>query len=605
MKNNVSRAGQWMAKCPPAISGQEGHNHTFHAATALVHGFMLSEHEAMSLMVEWNRSCQPPWSERELAHKIRQAASVPHEKQRGWLINANGSQANTPVSATGKFIIKKQHAMPDAPSLTTADFLRQCFLPDETVCICNDISVDEDGRQRPNSKGTFLTREEWITRHFTGDLSRMWVGENSKGAYIRVNPCSDQSGNDNGVSSFRHVLVEMDTMGKDEQWSILVESKLPISAVIDSGGKSLHGWVRVDASDRDEWQQRRDVVYRHLEHLGIDPKNKNASRFSRLPGVMRNGSPQKLLALKVGSHCWEDFEEHLEEADMPQRMHINDIISYDASNDPDNLIGDRWLRRGSSMLFVGQSGVGKSSMIMQQALLWSHGREWFGVAPKRPLKIGLIQAENDVADLHDALIGSSKGLFGDNWMNMAASSGIEFFRETVKTGQDFIHVVRRIIRRCGLDVLYVDPLLSYIGGDISEQETASKFLRNMLQPVMLETGVIIIVAHHFGKPKGKDSKAQSIADLAYSGLGSSELTNWAREVCILQENGFQMPRSFMLILTKRWSRSGMTDHLGNRSGCIFLKHSEGSVLWKQCPPPEAKFTVKKDEKWKRTKRHNS
>ena len=51
-----------------------------------------------------------------------------------------------------------------------------------------------------------------------------------------------------------------------------------------------------------------------------------------------------------------------------------------------------------------------------------------------------------MADLHDALIGSSKGLFGDNWMNMAASSGIEFFRETVKTGQDFIHVVRRIIR---------------------------------------------------------------------------------------------------------------------------------------------------------------
>jgi RecA-family ATPase len=107
------------------------------------------------------------------------------------------------------------------------------------------------------------------------------------------------------VAAFRHVLVEMDEKTKDEQWTILKESKLPLSVVIDSGGKSLHGWVRVDAANKEEWNERRDVVYRQLETLGIDPKNKNASRFSRLAGVMRDGNEQKLLAINVGSVNWD------------------------------------------------------------------------------------------------------------------------------------------------------------------------------------------------------------------------------------------------------------------------------------------------------------
>ncbi len=47
---------------------------------------------------------------------------------------------------------------------------------------------------------------------------------------------------------------------------------------------------------------------------------------------------------------------------------------------------------------------------------------------------------------------------------------------------------------------------------------------------MMETGVVIVLVHHFPKPKGKDDKPESVADMAYSGFGSSDLTNWAREV---------------------------------------------------------------------------
>ncbi len=76
--NPLQRAAAWLSKVPPAVSGQNGHSTTYTAAVGLVHGFGLSEGDALSLLSDWNRSCQPPWSDRELIHKIRDAASKPH-----------------------------------------------------------------------------------------------------------------------------------------------------------------------------------------------------------------------------------------------------------------------------------------------------------------------------------------------------------------------------------------------------------------------------------------------------------------------------------------------------------------------------------------------
>ena len=71
---------------PPAISGRGGHKTTYAAATALVHGFGLSEAQALSLLLaHYNLRCQPEWSETELRHKIADARSKPHLKPFGWL----------------------------------------------------------------------------------------------------------------------------------------------------------------------------------------------------------------------------------------------------------------------------------------------------------------------------------------------------------------------------------------------------------------------------------------------------------------------------------------------------------------------------------------
>ena len=601
MISTIERARRWLSKIPPSISGQNGHSQAFIAATGIVHGFEVNELDAFTLLNEWNRSCQPPWSDRELKHKIEQAKVKNHDNPRGWLKNGSTvSNSLTPVSPTGKFIVRRSETLPnpeDDFAKMAEKFLRHCFDPEDIVCICTEMFSGEEGRSGPANKGTFLKRDEWIAKHFSGKTNPIFLDAKCQGAYVRINPCSDQTGTDTGVSTFRHVLIEMDEKTKEEQWAILKDSKLPLSVVIDSGGKSMHGWVRVDAANREEWQQRRDVIYRHMEHLGVDPKNKNASRFSRLPGVMRSGSQQRLVSVNQGCPTWDDFIDHLESVDLPKSMSPVEIMSYNPENDPDNLIGDRWLRRGSSMLFVGQSGVGKSTLLIGQAVKWAYGLPWFGIQPKRKLKIIFIQAENDVADLYDQYIGAVAAAFStrnnEDRLHAAVNSGIEFFRETVKTGEAFIVMLRKLIKKTEADVVYVDPLLSYIGGDISKQDVASKFLRNLLQPVLLETGAILIVAHHFPKPKGKDSQPESVADLAYSGMGSSELTNWAREVCVLKELGMNTPRKFLLGMTKRGTRSGLLDTKGEKTSQICLQHGVGAMTWEYADLPKFKVDTKR------------
>jgi hypothetical protein len=589
-QSKLDRARAWLRNVPGAVAGQNGHGATFAVATSLVHGFELSESEASNLLDDYNRKCLPPWNAQELAHKLKEAVRVPHDKPKGWLLSA---QSGTPVSTTGKFVVQKVQPIPEPDSkFTTIDFLKACFEPDEVVCICNDIISDDGGRCRPASKGTFLKRDEWISKHFTPPIGSMWNSPDSRGAYVRVNPCLDQSGSDSGVASFRHVLVEMDEKTKDEQWTILKDSKLPMSVVIDSGGKSLHGWVRVDAANKEEWGERRDVVYRHLEALGIDPKNKNASRFSRLAGVMRDGKEQKLLAINVGSVNWEAFTDYLESQDMPQEFTLQSIIDYDPNNDPDNLIGDRWLRRGSSLLFVGQSGCGKSSMAFFQGLKWAMGEDWFGVKPVRPLKVAYVQAENDIADQHDSLKGAAQAVFGEeNWQEGLQRSNMLFFREAVRTGVDFATMLRRLVRKTKVDIVYIDPLLSYIGGNPSDIEVCSNFTRHLLQPIMMETGVVLVLVHHFPKPKGQNEKPESVADMAYSGFGSSDLTNWAREVIVMKELGFHQPRRFVLGMAKRGDRSGLHDKNRKKTGSITIQRGVGTIRWDYAEPE--KFVVDK------------
>lgn len=73
----VNRARAYIATIPGAVSGRGGHNTTFRVACVLVKKFQLTEQEAWPLLLEWNQKCEPPWSERDLEHKLSDALRQP------------------------------------------------------------------------------------------------------------------------------------------------------------------------------------------------------------------------------------------------------------------------------------------------------------------------------------------------------------------------------------------------------------------------------------------------------------------------------------------------------------------------------------------------
>ncbi len=83
--SGFKRARAYLAKIPPAVAGQRGHDRTFHAACVLIQGFDLTVDEARPLLHEWNLGCIPPWSPVELEHKLRDAARQIDAHPRGYL----------------------------------------------------------------------------------------------------------------------------------------------------------------------------------------------------------------------------------------------------------------------------------------------------------------------------------------------------------------------------------------------------------------------------------------------------------------------------------------------------------------------------------------
>jgi hypothetical protein len=174
-------------------------------------------------------------------------------------------------------------------------------------------------------------------------IAKQWITEiypnHRDGLFIRINPLKPAGKTDKDVTAFRHVLVEFDLdsrgnrIPKELQYGALLESGFPISAILDSGDKSIHGWVRVDAPDRKEYDRRREIVWDYFKRWNLDPQNKNPSRYSRCPSVERNLYDKKgnlvgigrqtLLAINVGPVSFEEWEkenETIEELDPEQPL---------------------------------------------------------------------------------------------------------------------------------------------------------------------------------------------------------------------------------------------------------------------------------------------
>jgi hypothetical protein len=177
----------------------------------------------------------------------------------------------------------------DDPAADAILLLKTLFKTDDLIFI-------GDRHDRGIVGKTIRTTADWID---------YYQGGGATAPFIIINPLSGESAPTKGgdketlrgdlcIKDFRYCLIEFDNLNHEDQIKFWSAVKLPIVTLIDSGGKSIHGWIDVkqlsQVTTAGEWETEiKGRLYdRILRPLGVDTTCSNPARLSRLPGHWRD-----------------------------------------------------------------------------------------------------------------------------------------------------------------------------------------------------------------------------------------------------------------------------------------------------------------------------
>lgn len=323
----IERARRYVQKCDPAVSGQAGHNQTFHVACVLVHGFDLADADALTVLREWNGSCAPPWSEAELIHKIKTARSASHSLPRGHLLRESPD-----ARTSGPSCPARPTAMPPAPpkpEFKPDELKRIAAMTSEIKNVLRFISERSPVRVETQDSASVLRRlyargsgeKVIIFTEMKSQGQLVWEADKSdviqnvhlptgdEGVWFLPQPVTGEHHpnprldgklsrrSEEAVTSWRYAVLESDEADADDWLRCLVQLPLRIASICESGGRSIHALVRVDATSKADWDARIGAIKPVLVTLGADAGALSAVRLSRLPHAVRGERQQRLLFL--------------------------------------------------------------------------------------------------------------------------------------------------------------------------------------------------------------------------------------------------------------------------------------------------------------------
>jgi KaiC/GvpD/RAD55 family RecA-like ATPase len=263
-----------------------------------------------------------------------------------------------------------------------------------------------------------------------------------------------------------------------------------------------------------------------------------------------------------------------EEKRSYQRFNLETLINFRPADDPDCLIGSRWLGRGSTFVLSGEPGHGKSSLVLYFLSRWALGLPAFGIEPDQPLKCVIVQAENDLGDMAEPLRGQVDYRGLDATERELLNRNLIILQDYESSGVKFATTLENIIEDFKPYVVVADPLMTYAGCDLSRQDQVAEFLYNTLNPIIKRSGIIFGFVHHDRKPPAENGKTKNSRAM-HNSFGSVVIPAWAREmislVCTDEKN-----KQFELHFGKRASHTGV-------GGVIRIRHTkeEGIIRWEQ------------------------
>lgn len=385
------------------------------------------------------------------------------------------------------------------PTEQIITYLETLFEPDENVGYVTE-SWEHDGKFLP-SKGCYdRTAGQLIKELYQckGDIGSVLGDYNSEvGAWIRFNPLDGKGVKNENVTEFRYALVESDTMDISAQKAIITELELPVAALVYSGKKSLHAIVKIDASTYEEYKKRVDYLYNvcNKNGLKLDIQNRNPSRLSRMPGIMRNGKKQYLLDTNIGKENWNEWREWIESVndDLPDPESMADV--WDNLPELAPPLIDGVLRQGHKMLIAGPSKAGKSYALIELCCAIAEGEKWLewnctqGRVMYVNLELDRASCLHRFKDVYTAL-----GIAPDNLSNIDIWN---LRGRSVPMDKLAPKLIRRASKKNYIAII-IDPIYKVITGDENSADQMAHFC-NQFDKVCTELGCAVIYCHHHSK----------------------------------------------------------------------------------------------------------
>ena len=395
-------------------------------------------------------------------------------------------------------------------------YLETLFESDENVGYVTR-SFERDGKYLPTKGCWDRTAGQLIDALLKckGDIGAVLGDYNPEvGSWIRFNPLDGKGVKNDNVTDYRFALVESDSTDLEKQNAIIHELELPVACLVFSGKKSVHAIVRVDAANYDEYRKRVDYLYAVCKKNGleIDQQNKNPSRLSRMPGVIRAGRKQFLMETNIGKSNWDEWREWIEAVndDLPDPEPLESVW--------DNLpalaapLIDGVLRQGHKMLLAGPSKAGKSFSLIELCIAIAEGASWFGW-PCTQGRVLYVNLELDRAsclhrfkDVYQALGIPAKHLQNIDIWNLRGRS--------VPMDKLAPKLIRRAAKKDYIAIV-IDPIYKVITGDENSADQMANFC-NQFDKVCTELGVAVIYCHHHSK--GSQGSKRSMDRASGSGV---------------------------------------------------------------------------------------
>lgn len=373
-------------------------------------------------------------------------------------------------------------------------------------------SFEKEGRYMPTKGNWDRTAGQLIEElsHCNGDIGSVLGDYNPEvGAWIRFNPLDGNGCKNDNVTDFRYALVESDSMEIEKQNAIVRELELPVACLVHSGKKSLHAIVHIDAGNYAEYRQRVDYLYDICKKngLNIDKQNRNPSRLSRMPGVMRAGQKQFLVDTNIGKESFTEWKEWIESIsdDLPDPESLEEV--WDNLPELSPPLIDGVLRQGHKMLIAGPSKAGKSFALIELCIAIAEGQKWLSWTCSRG-KVMYVNLELDRAsclhrfkEVYQALGWRPENLKNIDIWNLRGKS-----RPMDKLAP---MLIRRAAKKNYIAII-IDPIYKVITGDENSADQMANFC-NQFDKVCTELGVAVIYCHHHSKGGQGGKKAMDRA----------------------------------------------------------------------------------------------